>query len=258
MQNVINHELTHIVEWLACNKLSLNINKSHFILFSSKSVSSDIKIYINGVLLKRVESTKFLGVYIDQKLTWKPHIQYIKGKIARSIGILTLARKYFNVDILVNLYYSFVYPLFYYNLEVWGSACPTHVACLNTLQKKCVRIITSSKYCMPSKPLFKRLEILPLSDLYISKVLLFMYKFNNSLLCPLFHNFFAVNKSNHRYNTRHGDHLRTPCVKTDLRKRTLRFTAVKIYNDFFSVLNFSERLPVFKRSIKKYFAKLLV
>ena len=74
----INEELSSIIYWLEVNKLSLNIGKTHYILFRTpKSVLEDIDIQVKNVAIDRVTHTKFLGVQIDEKLCWKPHTEYI-------------------------------------------------------------------------------------------------------------------------------------------------------------------------------------
>ena len=75
----INAELSNIKFWLEVNKLSLNIKKTHYIVFTRpKSVSPNLDIKVNDILIDRVQYTKFLGVQIDDKLGWKPHIEYVR------------------------------------------------------------------------------------------------------------------------------------------------------------------------------------
>ena len=75
-------------------------------LFSNKKViQPNVTIEINGQPI-----TKFLGVIIDNKLTWKEHVSYICGKVAKGIGIISKVRKYLNRNTLLDLYYSFIYP----------------------------------------------------------------------------------------------------------------------------------------------------
>ena len=257
LENMINDELINVVKWLDCNKLSLNVSKSHFIMFTTKKhLNQDVNIVLNNQRLTKLESTKFLGVYVDCKLNWKNHIQYLKGKIARGIGILKLCRKYFTKSTLVTLYYSFIYPHLFYNLEVWGAACCTHLSCLEKLQKRCIRIITSSRWDAHTAGLFKTLQILPLSQLYSLKLLVFLYKYLNGNLSSLFSNYFIRNNEMHNYPTRSGNLFSVPKANTDLRKRTLRYSAINIYNSLYSTIDFSVRISSFKRKIKVYFLNL--
>ena len=84
LQDVLNKELANISEWLKVNKLSLNIDKTQFMMFSRRKITPPkIDIKIDNQSVMETDLSKFLGVYIDKKLTWKTHISYIAGKIAR-------------------------------------------------------------------------------------------------------------------------------------------------------------------------------
>ena len=87
-----NDDLCYIVDWLYANKLSLNIKKTHYIVFTSGNVNiMDLNMKIKNCDISRVYSTKFLGVHIDRKLNWK---QYVNTKLSKCIGILIKARMY--------------------------------------------------------------------------------------------------------------------------------------------------------------------
>ena len=191
---------------------------------------------LNGKQLKPVEYTEFLGVYVDEKLSWKQHINYIKSKVSKSLGILSLCRKHFDKKTLVSLYYSFIYPLLIYSIEVWGSSCKTYLQCLWKLQKRCVRLISCSPYRAHKKRIFTQVGIL--SKLYDMKVLLFVYKFLNVKLPKVFENFFITNNLYHSYSTRHGNLFRYPEINTELRKNTLRCMAVHIFNHMYYNMDF--------------------
>ena len=124
MIDCMNQELKLFVEWLNVNKLSLNLRKSHYVIFSPGRhiLSLCKKIFLDGEVMQREFCTTFLGVRIDHKLEWKQHIQYIKSKVAKNIGILCRAKKLFKTSTLVTLYYSFIFPYISYCIEVWGNA----------------------------------------------------------------------------------------------------------------------------------------
>ena len=89
-ENIINLELKNLVEWFRINKLSLNAAKSCYIIFLAPNKNrddSDININIDGNNMDQV-ITKFLGIYIDQHLTWTKHTKIISNKIAKNIGII--------------------------------------------------------------------------------------------------------------------------------------------------------------------------
>ena len=92
----------------------------------NKKVSNPTNIFIDCLQITQVESTKFLGIKIDSSMSWSLHIQYIKSKIAKAVGIISKARNTLSRSSLVTLYYTFIYPYLMYCIEVWGGACNTY------------------------------------------------------------------------------------------------------------------------------------
>ena len=85
----INEDLAKIQEWLCANKLSLNVKKTHSMIFTRKNkIVPDIDIRINNVCIERMHVTKFLEMLIDSQLNWKQHIEYTSKKLSKCIGIL--------------------------------------------------------------------------------------------------------------------------------------------------------------------------
>ena len=111
---------------------------------------------------------------MDCHLNWKQHILNISKKISRSIGVMYKLRHYINLSMLVNIYYSLIYPHLIYAVQVWGSACKTELNKLLVLQKKAVRMMTFNDQIpqIPgplynSNPLFYVLKILKIDDIFM-------------------------------------------------------------------------------------------
>ena len=120
---MVNLELQKLCTWFSVNKLTLNIGKTNFMLFTKHNVQSpsDIKICIKGQNIERVKVTKFLGVLIDEKLSWKEHISLVHNKICKSLSILYKIRTIFDSHILRLLYCSLILPYLTYCTEIWGN-----------------------------------------------------------------------------------------------------------------------------------------
>ena len=151
-----------VLNFLTLNQLTLNIKETNFIIFKSnkKRLRRDLHLTLNGTVLQRVEDSKFLGIVIDQHLTWKNHIDYITKKILRITGLLCRIRFYVNQTHLKMLYNSLIYPYLHYGNIVWANNYPTRLDTLFKLQKKVLRIITFSPYTAPSPLLFIKLSLL--------------------------------------------------------------------------------------------------
>ena len=93
---LLNSELEKLSLWLRSNKLSLNVQKTYYMVFHRARVKSDehAVITIDNVILQRTNSFKYLGVIIDYKLNWTQHIAHVRNKISKGIGIMYRAKKY--------------------------------------------------------------------------------------------------------------------------------------------------------------------
>ena len=91
---ILTNELSEVHSWLCANKLSLNINKSNFVLFHpiQRKIPKSVTLFINNQSLTEEHSITYLGIYIDSNLNWKSHINYIAKKVKRSVGTLSKVR----------------------------------------------------------------------------------------------------------------------------------------------------------------------
>ena len=142
--------------WVKAKKLSLNVKKTHYMIFHrKKTVMPNLKIQIDNQDIDQVYKTKFLGVVIDWKLTWKDHIALVTGKLSKSICVITKARRCLNWKSLLTLYYSFIYPYLTYCNHVWGSTYVTNFEKLFVLQIK-----NSTNYVQQTKTILNGPSIL--------------------------------------------------------------------------------------------------
>ena len=199
-------EIAKIYAWVNANKLSLNIDKTNFMLHTPRNSSRCIDdIVINGIHIAEVTETKFLVVIIDNKLIWSTHILYIRKKIAKGIGILLKARKCFDNETLLSLYHTFLYPYLSYCIHVWGRAYDTHLNDLKVLQNKIIRIINGVPPRTNVERLYVTMGVLSLKRINNYAIGLFMYKYVNNMLPELFVDFFSNVTDLQHYNTKHAN-----------------------------------------------------
>ena len=157
--------------WLEINKLSLNVKKTKFIIFHHKQRNIENlipQLNLNEQIIERVTDFDFLGLTIDQHLTWNGHVQKISNKISRSLGIMCKVKRFLLQNILKILYNS----LILLHLDIaWGFKSDR----IFKLQKIAVRIITCSKYNAHTEPLLKTLNLLKVEDIMKTKALKLYY-----------------------------------------------------------------------------------
>ena len=205
MFSKMNHQLMLIADWFAANKLSLNTDKTMFTLFCSTTVEETLPLklpdlQIGGKSLARSRFTKFLGVLIDENLTWNKQIHTLENKISSQIGIISRARKFINNDAMKLLYHAFISPYLNYGNIVWGSVAKSKLKKLHTLQKRAVRIVTYSPRHTHSRPLFISRNILNVFEINIYKTVITMHNVYNKKAPPCITESFQ--KVAHKYPTR--------------------------------------------------------
>ena len=158
-QNQLNKELSELSNWFKANKWSANASKTNYMMLGTSHIINkyidviehcdgddiDIGFYVkepitkqtvndslDNVSLKRVNPTMFLGVIIDEKLTWKNHIDAISKTISRNIGMLTKMKHYVPGYIFYSLYRTLVLPYIHYGILIWGYHL--EYSCISTKQ----------------------------------------------------------------------------------------------------------------------------
>ena len=184
-------------------------------------------------------------------LNWKEHIKQLSKKISRGIGLLSKLRHYVSKCILIQLYYSLIYPFLTYGVIIWANTYASTLKPIITLLKKAIRIMTFSKYDDHTSPLFKNLNILKFSDCTYYHNSLLHFKFHSNMLPTAFKEFFVLTSTRHKYNTRLASNslYHIPPVRTNYGKFNIRFNVAIIWNNIDESF---KRLGLFrfKREIK--------
>ena len=119
LENEVNSELQKVFTWLTSNRLTLNMDKSKFMVISKKRDIPELSVKINNKGLKSCHDYKYLGVVIDKDLSWKSHIKYICSKISKACGALAKLRHFVGIDILKNVYHALVHSYLRYGILIW-------------------------------------------------------------------------------------------------------------------------------------------
>ena len=255
--NIMNIEMSKVAKWLRANRLLLNIDKTHYMIFHSvkKKIDSQHCVKVSDQKIEQVSNTKFIGVYLDEKLSWEKHILMIKSKVAKGLGILYKARKVFPIETLKTLYYSIIYPHLTYCIEVWGNASKTHLGFLFKMQKKVLRTMTSAGYRAHTDPIFAELQFLKLPDIYNFFVMTFVFKFVKGMLPKVFDSFFQRNSDISVRMTRNFHKLYLPKFRTTMYKNSIKYQGVKEWNNRIDLIDDKCSIHTFKMKIKRLLLK---
>ena len=210
-------------------------------------------VIINGISLERVSCTKFLGVFIDHKLTWKEHILYLKNKVSKCIAILCKVSKVLSKKVKMQLYKTFIQPHFMYCNIVWCLANATTRKPLEISQKRTLKIALGLPKDTPSTTVFNLAKVHDLVSINNIHSCIFMYKYAHKLLPSSFDKMFTINSDVHNYNTRICMSYRPPPIKSKKTSMSVRYKGVILWNKLKSEMQNTETLQAFKCRIKKHF-----
>ena len=246
----LNNELNKLELWLRSNRLLLNLTKTKYIAFSPRGHNDyPNQVLISGHVIERVEHAAFLGIILDENLRWDRHISHVRSKVSRTIGVFCNINNCFPERTLKMIYFALVYPHLIYGIELWGSAAGVHLLPLIRLQKKIIRLMTLSYFREPSAPLFIRLGLLNIKQLYIFHVIFFLYKFVNNLLPSLFADMFNINTPG-IYNTRVLLPFRTPFFRLSVSRRSIVYQGPCLFNQYFHLFDTFTSPNLFKHNLK--------
>ena len=250
----MSRELNNLTDWYSANKLSLNTSKTNFIHFrkSHKVEVLNNDLVINNSTIERVTCTKFLGIYIDERLHWCEHINHCRKKVASGVYALNMVKQLFTENTKRMMYFSLINPYLLYGNLLWGSTYQTHLQKLTTLQKRALRIITNSKYNDHTSPLFKRLNILKLDDLYKSELAKFVFAIKRSLAPSPLLNIYQLNSRVHSYHTRQHDDVHANKSKCDTVFRSFIKKGPHFWSSLSPAIKESQTTDSFRSRLNKY------
>jgi hypothetical protein len=236
----VNKEFKKICDFFRANRLVLHPKKTNFVIFSHSGIEGGVDIVCNSnngdemdpALIQSItrishdNSTKFLGVQIDDKLSFIPHISNIRNKLSKSLYLLRTSSNFLDTESLKLLYYSTFHSHLIYAIQLWSCSSNTQINSIFAMQKKAIRIVAKKKYNSHTEPIFKQLAILPLPDLVSYFKIQFMHRYVNNLLPSAFTNIWPLNVRNIGEN--------------DLQLRNFNELTIRVARS-----NFCDRLPLF-------------
>lgn len=233
--------LSQISDWFYNNSLLLNMGKTNCILFrhnrNENTYPAEIKI--NNVNVAFTNSTKFLGVIVDQHMNWADHVQLLCGKLSKVCYSIKELKKVVDESSLLMAYYGNFYSIMTYGILFW---CGSHSQEVFKVQKRVVRIMSGRRVRESCRGLFRALNILTVTGIYIYESLCFVY--NNREV-------FKYALIDHQYNTRNKDNYCYPIHKSTMLEKGCYYKCLQWYNCLPRHIKEIKTIHLFKKTVKK-------
>jgi hypothetical protein len=248
----IQDDLNILKNWLDGNKLSINTSKTNYVIFKTqqRKLGDYTPPHINGDTLKHVVTIKYLGITLDENLTWKTHIENVKNKIIPMTGALYRISGFLPEQTKKQIYYSFIHSHLVYLNSVWGNANKTLIAELQIIQNKSIKTVYNLPRLTPTTELYKNTNILKLSDMYKFEACLLIYKMVNGHI--KLNIAFTTCDTYHSHNTRGSANFVIGNVKTNYGRRNIEFQGMQFYNALPKNIRDIKELYQFKTALRNF------
>ena len=178
LQNSVNHEMTKVMDWLTANKLLLYISKTKYMLITNKHVNTEsFVINVNNNRIERTLTYRYLGVIVDETLTWKEHCKQLCCTISKYVGVMYKVKHYVNNQALRMLYHSLINSRVRYGITAWGKAASCPLQPISVVLNRTMRCLNADKPLTNKViTIYKMQKFLQLKDIFNLEVSKFMYK----------------------------------------------------------------------------------
>lgn len=251
-------DLNLLHKWFQLNLLTVNIEKTHYVIFKAKNkmINEYEPLKLNNQILTRSKSEKYLGLLIDEKLTWKPHIERVRNKLSSLTGSLRGAARCLPLNTRYVIYNALVKPHIDYLIEIWGSAANTNLRPIQRAQNKIVKVLFQYKHLTPSYKLYKETKLLSIHQTYVYLTCILIRKILTKDLHTQIS--FTKKKQFQKMKLRNANNLVLHAPRTDYGKKSLMFDGAKLYNKLPNDIKDSQSLKSFKKLLKYFVVKTVI
>ena len=151
------------------------ITKCKYTVFGKKTRTEQtqhLNVKINGISIKQIEVVKYLGILIDENLTWDAHINHVINKLLKFCSIFYKIRNLVPPSIMKKIYFALIHSHLVYGIELYANTFATYLDPLIKLNNKILRIIQFKPFRTPTKQLYSEFNTLPI---LISTSIMFCY-----------------------------------------------------------------------------------
>ncbi len=255
LQGIVNEDLGRIFEWFSANKLTVSLEKTKYMIFAPPRAPycNLFSVILNDIVLTRVNSVKHLGVYIDDKLKWSEHINYVANKINKNAAVLWRTRYFLSFQHRKMLYNSLVFPHLHYCCSVWGAGPPSNLHSLLAVQNRCLKIINFSSYLDSPLPLYLLYNTLDIYKMVYFSICLLMHAIKTNRAPPSIVSKFSRIHDSHSHYTRLSHFgFSTKRFATNKGKYSISSLGPKFFNKLPSYIADSIPVRTFKCLLKSH------
>ena len=256
VNETLNMCLLKLHQWLQRSKLTLNVSKTKIMLVGSHQRmrtlgNPTLTASIAGQQLENVKCFKYLGVFIDNQLNFKKHIEHVSVIIKQKLSVVRRLRNILSKDHLKQLFWAYVLPHALYCCNTWSKRSLSNYEVLNKLYKRAAYIISKHTWDTPSQTVFEELKWPTFRELLDKAMVCLVFKCVHGISTVKVLNEFIFLDDVAQRNTRSTNKhlLKSYRCKTEFYQNTFFHAGTKLWNNLPIDVRLSKSLSEFKRKI---------
>ena len=252
-----NRSLESLYQWFLANKLTLNFDKTLYSVFSPNKAAdtSSFKLHLNNLEIQRVDCCKYLGVMLDDRLTWQNHINYIENKLIKFTSFFYKIRQNLTAECRKALYFALIHPHLTYAVELFGNATASSIYRLQILQNKFLRILQLQGPRFPTSKLYVNYNTHKICDLHEISLLQLIHKiiYQPCELPKPFRTYLIFAHTVHEHDTRHKTDVFPHHVNSSYGTKNFKFKSHILWNNLPEEIKQVRNIVAFQTKLKNYY-----
>lgn len=245
----IEEDMIEIENYLKRNKLKLNVNKTKFMVIGS---NRECILKMDGIEIEKVDTMKYLGVVIDEKLNFKENIEYLRKKMTKKVSFMMRMKKRFDQDTKLLLYKTLVMPHLDYCSSILFLNNDTDLKMLQKQQNRALRTILNADRMTNIRSMLDRLDLMDVKQRIVYNVLMLIYKMEFGLLPDYLCRMLKKIGDTQNYALRSNENYRLPNTVTAKGQNQLLYKGVKLYNELKERRLVNQNIEIFKNNLKQF------
>ena len=244
----------NIFRWCVANQLSINSEKTNFVLFHAKNkpIPENFDcIQTTYLTIDRVKCVQYLGLMIDENLYWHMHVEHVYNSLLKYFGIFNHIKAMITRKIARQLYFAFIHSRIKYGIEVFGDCANEYLQKLQVIQNKLLKLLLNFDRRTSTNELHHQLSLLKVVDIHNVNVLSFVNECRSGRCPTLFSNYYHVQEAG--YDLRQKDRLHVPMARTDIGQSCCKNKGARLWNNAFNLVNQHLYKKNFRTTITKHF-----
>ena len=245
--------ISKLKKWFDANKLTLNLSKTCYSIFHSiaKNIPQEFNsIIFSGTEIKRENTTMYLGLTIDEVLSWKKHIDDLIASLTRYFSLFYHLRNVIPKKMKLQMFHSYVYTKICYGLQCYGSACKTTKKKVQVICNKLLKVIMKKDSKYSTNKLYKENNLLKIDDMHKYVVLQFVHKsvYADDNSPETLRTYFVRNDNSH--SVRDNLLLNIPRARNAIVSTTVYWLGASLWNKLPYHIRKEQDIKTFKEKLK--------